>query len=157
MRVPAVTGLCLRLALKGELAEAVEGLWELGGLGHRVGARLGPEDLWRTKLVTASTLLAAMDPSSFFVMSDEALAVVPEEGEVWVGQVGQGDHGGVGDRDREGQEEGGEKKGGRGGQGEALWDDKEGSSATSYPSVMNSWSLVSFLSLSHLLSLTPYT
>ena len=50
-----MTALCLKLALAGNLAAAIEGLWQLGGLGGDGGG-----DLERTKLVTCSTLLAAM-------------------------------------------------------------------------------------------------
>ena len=57
-RVPAVTSLCLRLARKGDMSAAIDGLWQLGGLEKSVGE--SEEDLARTKLVTASTLLAAM-------------------------------------------------------------------------------------------------
>ena len=57
-RVPAVTSLCLRLARKGDMSAAIDGLWQLGGLEQRVGE--SEEDLARTKLVTASTLLAAI-------------------------------------------------------------------------------------------------
>ena len=54
-RVPAVTALCLKLALGGDVGAAIEGLWQLGGLGSDVG-----DDVARTKMVTCSTLLAAM-------------------------------------------------------------------------------------------------